>query len=41
MTKEELVKTLNWMLELRIITHNEYNHLYQKSLPFTKKTYLS
>lgn len=34
MKEQTLLKTLNWLLSLNLITTDEYNTLLQKSLPF-------
>jgi len=34
MTQEEIMKLLNWLLQMNIITSHEYNQLLTKSLPF-------
>jgi hypothetical protein len=34
MTESELLKTLDWLLALNIISASEYMDLYNKSLPF-------
>jgi len=34
MEKEKLIEALTFMLEHNIITFEQYNELYQKSLPF-------
>jgi len=34
MTQEEITKLLNWLLQMNIITSNDYNQLLTKSLPY-------
>lgn len=36
MTRKQLLENLKWMHSKGIITHQEYNHLLTKALPFTK-----